>query len=110
MTDKTLTAAEVTALIAAEPALAVYFSSTACNVCHALFPRIEQMMAESYPRFRLLRVRVDDAPEVAAQMGVLSVPTLLIYLDHHEAQRYVRQLSVEALRRDLERPYQLLFD
>lgn len=110
MSEQTSVPEDVSALVATEAALAVYFSADSCHVCHVLYPRIEQMLAEHYPRFRLLRIRVNDAPELAAQMGVLSVPTLLIYLDHREMQRYVRQLSVDALRQDLQRPYQLLFD
>ena len=95
--------------ITEEPALAVYFSSHGCQVCHALFPRIEQMLQQEYPAISLLRLKLDEMPELGAQMGVLSVPTLIIYLDHREAYRYVRQISVDGLRQDLARPYALLF-
>ncbi|MFU8837414.1 MAG: thioredoxin family protein [Thiohalomonadaceae bacterium] len=97
-------------LLASESALAVYFSADSCSVCHNLYPRIEQMLAEYYPRFRVLKIQVNTATALAAQMGVLSVPTLIIFLDHREQQRYVRQMSVEGLRQDLQRPYALLFD
>lgn len=110
MDDKPHTAQILADQLASEAALAVYFSSEGCSVCKDLYPRIERMLAEEYPRFALLRIKADEEPELAAQMGVLSVPTLLIYLDHRELRRYVRQLGVSALREDLQRPYSLLFD
>jgi thioredoxin 1 len=108
--DNAYTEASLASLIASEAALAVYFSADTCQVCKSLYPRIAQMMQTEYPRFRLLHINLVQHTGLAAQMGVLSVPTLVVYLDHHEVQRYVRQLSVEALRRDLQRPYRLLFD
>lgn len=96
-------------LIASEPALALYFSADSCGVCHVLYPRLEAMFAESFPKLRLQRVRLEDTVEGAAQLGVLSIPTLIIYLEHREQQRYVRQISVEGVRQDLGRPYALLF-
>ncbi len=96
--------------IATDEALAVYFSAESCAVCHSLYPRIEQMMGQDYPRIPLLRIKLDEEPELGAQLGVLSVPTLIVYLDHQEARRYVRQIGVEALRQELARPYALLFN
>jgi thioredoxin-like negative regulator of GroEL len=110
MDDSEINAQQFTEMLASEAALAVYFSADSCSVCHNLYPRIEQMLAEQYPCFRLLRIQVNKAVELTAQMGVLSVPTLIIFLDHREVQRYVRQMSVEGLRQDLARPYALLFD
>ena len=110
MDNSELNAQQFSELLASEAALAVYFSADSCSVCHSLYPRIEAMLAEHYPRFRVLKIQVNVAVALAAQMGVLSVPTLIIFLDHRELQRYVRQMSVEGLRQDLQRPYGLMFD
>ena len=101
---------EMQHLIDTEPALAVYYSSASCQVCHVLWPRLEGMLQQAFPRMRLVRVSADVAPELAAQSGVLSIPTLVVYLDHRELRRYVRQISVEGVRQDLLRPYGMMFD
>lgn len=109
MTNTSQEALDLEQLIATEPALALYFSADSCGVCHALYPRLEAMFVEDFPQLRLLRLRTEDLQQQAAQLGVLSIPTLIIYLDHREQQRYVRQISVEGVRQDLSRPYALMF-
>jgi len=92
------------------PAAAVYFSGEGCNVCTVLFPKLEAMFAEEFPLMGLARVNATAAPDVPAQLGIFSVPTLLLYFDGHEAQRFARNFSLGELRQALARPYQLLFE
>jgi thioredoxin 1 len=96
------------ALASAEPALAVYFSAPDCGVCEALYPRLVVCLQE-FPRVTLARADCAATPELAAQLGVLSIPTLIIYLDGHEAIRKVRHFSLAELAGELSRPYRLLF-
>lgn len=92
------------------PAAAVYFSGDGCNVCTVLFPKLKAMLAEEFPRVGLASVNCTASPALPAQLGIFTVPTLLLYFDGHEAQRYARNFSLGELRQALERPYQLLFD
>jgi thioredoxin 1 len=92
------------------PAAAVYFSGEGCSVCTVLFPKLEAMLAEEFPRMGLARVNCTVTPDIPAQLGIFTVPTLVLYFDGHEAQRYARNISLGELRQALARPYQLLFD
>ena len=58
----------------------VDFYATWCGPCKALAPRLEEVAAES-PRARIVKVDIDDSPELAARYGVDSVPTLLVFKD-----------------------------
>ena len=101
---------EMQAFVDGQPAAAVYFAGENCNVCTALFPKVEQLLAQEFPRTGLGRVECGEHPEIPAQHGVFSVPTLVLFFDGHEAQRYTRNISLSELRQALRRPYSLLFD
>lgn len=92
------------------PAAAVYFSGDGCSVCTVLYPKLEAMLAEKFPRVGLGRVNATATPGIPAQLGVFTVPTLLLYFDGHEAQRFARSFSLGEVQQALARPYQLLFD
>lgn len=98
------------AFIQQHPAAAVYFSGEGCSVCTVLFPKLEAMIEEEFPRMGLARVNCTATPEIPAQLGIFSVPTLVLYFDGNEAQRYSRSFSLGEVRQALARPYQLLFD
>ncbi len=98
------------AFVKQHPAAAVYFAGDGCHVCTVLFPKLEAMFAQEFPLTGVARVDCSAHPELSAQLGIFTVPTLLLYFDGHEAQRYARNISLGGLRQDLERPYQLLFN
>jgi len=101
---------ELQGFVSGQPAAAIYFSGESCNVCTALFPKVEALLQHAFPRCALGKVDCTRHPDIPAQHGVFSVPTLLLFFDGHEAQRFVRNISIGELREALERPYHLLFD
>lgn len=92
------------------PAAVIYFSGDDCNVCQVLFPKVESMLAEEFPRIGLGKLNCSRYPDIAAQHGVFAVPTLVLYFDGREAQRFARNVSLGQLREALVRPYQMLFE
>jgi thioredoxin-like negative regulator of GroEL len=101
---------EMQVFVSGQPAAAVYFAGEGCNVCTVLFPKVQELLQQEFPRIVLGRVECDSHPDISAQHGVFSVPTLLLFFDGHEAQRYARNISISELRQALQRPYRLLFD
>lgn len=104
-----LTPEQYQALIATEDAVAVYFSARACAVCHALWPRLQEMFATRFPRITLARVECDAAPQLAAQHEVFTTPTLLVYFAGQEHVRQARHFSPSQIAHELSRPYALFF-
>lgn len=96
--------------VQAYPAAMIYFSGDDCSVCQVLFPKVEAMLAEEFPRVGLGKMNCSAHPDIAAQHGVFAVPTLVLYFDGREAQRFARNISLGQLRDALARPYQMLFD
>lgn len=96
-------------LLAEESALLVYYSTEECQVCHVLKPKVGEMLAESFPKMKALYVNLNQAPEVAAQNRIFTVPTVVVLFDGHEYFRKSRSFGVEELRNEISRPYQLMF-
>ncbi|GAB6043342.1 hypothetical protein JCM17961_40200 [Endothiovibrio diazotrophicus] len=92
------------------PIAVTWFSGPDCNVCHALRPKVEALLAEEFPRVPLAAVDCDRARDLAAQLGVFTIPTAVIWIDGREAQRFARNFSPGELRAALARPYALCFE
>lgn len=57
----------------------VDFGATWCGPCQALAPHFEKMAGEFAGKAKLYKVDVDDEGDLAAQFGVMSVPTILFF-------------------------------
>ena len=51
-----------------------------CKPCEKIEPHLRALAAESDGRVRLVRVNVDDEPGIASRFGVLSLPTVVLFV------------------------------
>jgi len=56
----------------------VDFYADWCGPCKMLSPIIDQIAAESTD-YDVYKLNVDEAPEIAAKYGVMSIPTLIVF-------------------------------
>ncbi len=87
----------------------IYFSHEKCNVCKVLKPKILNMLTEHFPKIKMYYSDTELFPEIAAQNSIFTVPTIIIYLDNKEFIRKSRNIGMDELRKELERPYNLMF-
>ena len=66
----------------------VDFYADWCGPCKMLAPVVEQLSAEN-DAFDVVKLNVDDAPELAARYGVMSIPTLIVFKGGEAATRSV---------------------
>jgi thioredoxin 2 len=58
-----------------------------CGPCRMMAPQFEQASAELEPRVRLAKVDTDSEPDLAAQFGIRSIPTLILFKRGREVAR-----------------------
>lgn len=92
-----------------EPALLGYFSTDTCNVCKVLKPKVEDLIQEEFPQVKLAYVKSDVLPDVAGQHQVFAAPTILIFFEGRETIRKSRNIGIDELRREIDRPYSIIF-
>jgi len=91
---------EIFGIVRSERALVTYFSTTECQVCKVLRPKVERMVAE-HTGIRFLYVDSALHPEVTGQHLVFAVPTIILFSDGREMRRFSRNLSLDDLDRAL---------
>ncbi len=99
----------ITQTVATEPAVMLYFSAPSCNVCHALRPKLFTMIAQHFPKIRMLHIDISEESDTAAAFQVFSIPTVLIFFEGNEYLRKSRYMSVHEVEKQLRRPYTLLY-
>lgn len=93
-----------------ETALLAYFSTEACNVCKVLKPKVAELIQTEFPKVKLIYIKSDILPEVAAQNQVFAAPTILIFFEGREYIRKSRNIGINELYREIERPYSMIFE
>ena len=92
-----------------ETAVLAYFSTDICNVCKVLKPKVEQLIKSEFPKIKLVYIKSDVLPEVAAQNQVFAAPTIVIFFEGREYIRKSRNIGIGELEREIKRPYSMIF-
>lgn len=92
-----------------EDALLVLFGGRDCNVCHAIKPKLLELMGEHYPKMTLVYVDCHETTELCAQNGVFTLPTLQVFFGGQRFVEEVRSFSLQKVVQDLARPYSMMF-
>jgi len=103
-----MTKQEIDELIQTKLGVMIYFEGTNCSVCSVLKPKIDTMFVENFPKIERVYIKADEEPQLSAEFGVFSVPTVLVYLDTKEFMRYSRHISLAQVENDLKRLYDIL--
>jgi thioredoxin 1 len=71
-----------------------------CGPCRAIAPLLEEVASERQDNLRVVKVNVDESPDLATRFGVRSIPTLILFQDGQpQAQRTgsLRRVELDAL-------------
>lgn len=97
-----------TGFIRSHPICAIYFSGPDCAVCEVLKPKLFELLQQRFPKLVLGEVNCANSPQLAAQMSVFTIPTLIVYFEGKEGLRKSRSFSLAELAQQLARPYEIL--
>lgn len=84
--------------IATEPGpVVVDFWAPWCGPCRALAPHLERLAERFTGQLQVRKLNVDEAPELAAALGVRGVPTLILFKKGQPHARLVGLQTEEQL-------------
>jgi len=75
----------------------VQFHAPWCGPCRALSPQVDRMESAYEGKVDVWRIDVDQDPEAAHEMGIRSVPTLVVLMNGQELSRVTGYQSPAAL-------------
>lgn len=75
----------------------VDFWATWCMPCKMLAPVIEELAEEANGAYKVGKVDVDASPSIAAQFGIMNIPTVLLFKNGQVAGKSVGAVPKEKL-------------
>lgn len=75
----------------------VDFESPWCRPCRDQKPIIETLARRFKGEARIIELNIDDNRQFAIQLGITSIPTLIIFKNGRELQRFVGLQPAEVL-------------
>ena len=73
-----------------------------CGPCRLIGPGVEDLSKEYDGKATIGKLNVDDNREIAAQYGIMSIPTLLIFKDGQIVDKHVGVASKGDLKKKIE--------
>jgi thioredoxin 1 len=71
-----------------EPVI-VDFWAEWCGPCKMISPILEEIAADHEGKLRVVKLNVDDNPDITRRFDVMSIPTLIVFQDGQAKKRLV---------------------
>lgn len=82
--------------------LLVDFWAEWCGPCHAIAPTIKQIAKDFSGRLTVIKVNIDEKPEIAQHYAISSIPTLMVFKAGQQVWRQSGALPYPQLKSQME--------
>jgi len=73
-----------------------------CGPCRMIAPALEEIAEQLGDKVKIVKLNVDENPNIAAKYGIMSIPTLLVFQDGEVSKRLIGAKSKGALLQELD--------
>jgi thioredoxin 2 len=73
-----------------------------CGPCRMVAPVLDQLAAEYAGRVKIVKLNVDENPQISAQYAIRNIPTLLLFKDGKQINTLVGALPKAEIERHLQ--------
>ncbi|MFB6226531.1 MAG: thioredoxin [Candidatus Paceibacteria bacterium] len=74
-----------------------------CNPCKEMNPIIEEIEREYKQNLKTIKINIDENQQLADKLGVLKIPTFLIFKDGQEVDKMVGKVPKQDLTEKVEK-------
>jgi thioredoxin 1 len=97
-----LTTATFDETIAGSVPVLVDFWAEWCAPCRAIAPILDDIANEKAGKLRVVKLNVDENPEIAQRLGIMSIPTVALYTGGEEKARIIGARPKDHFLREIE--------
>ena len=69
------------AVLASDIPVVVDFWAEWCGPCRLVHPELEKLAPEYDGKVKVVKLNIDDAPSIASKYGIMSIPTIGLFID-----------------------------
>lgn len=72
-----------------------------CGPCHMVAPVLEEIASEKQGALTIAKLDIDENPDTARRFGILSIPSMVLFVDGVEKRRLVGARGKQQILGDL---------
>ncbi len=76
-----------------------------CAPCKMIAPALENIANAQQGKIKVCKVDIDDNHKLATELGIMSIPTLILFKDGNEQERIVGALGEAELTKRIEKHF-----
>ncbi|OIO34734.1 MAG: thioredoxin [Candidatus Omnitrophica bacterium CG1_02_40_15] len=93
------------AVLKSDKPVVVDFWATWCMPCKMLAPIVEEIANECKGKYKIAKLNIDDAMDVATNLSVMNIPTLIFFSSGKEVARIVGAVSKRDVLKKIEEAF-----